>query len=70
MSTMKLRCYCCGDPIGLHFALVSMSNEPVDRVFVLKMEHVNRCDSAYHLEVNVEPPEGQDLPPPVPRSRS
>lgn len=41
---MKLRCYCCGEPITGQIALVSTRPDAVDRVFVMKPEHVERAD--------------------------
>jgi hypothetical protein len=70
---VKLMCYCCGEQLSGRFALVTMSHEPADRVFVMKLEHMNRTDSARYLEVTLNDEtrdEDQDLPPPVPRRRS
>jgi hypothetical protein len=39
---IKFRCYCCGDPITGDIALVTMMAEPVDRVFVMAPDHVER----------------------------
>jgi len=41
---MKLRCYCCGEPIEGAIALVSQSTLPVDRVFVAKPDHLENFD--------------------------
>lgn len=35
---MKLRCYCCGEPVDKNIVLVSMSDN-VDRVFVMLPRH-------------------------------
>ena len=43
---MKLRCYCCGEPITGQIALVSMSHDSADRVFVMLPEHVERADDS------------------------
>jgi hypothetical protein len=42
---MKLRCYCCGEPLGARVALVTYS-EDADRVFVMLPDHAKRVDSA------------------------
>ncbi len=42
IDDMKLRCYCCGEGLDKNFVLVSMSKSDVDRVFVMKTEHVER----------------------------
>jgi hypothetical protein len=39
---MKLKCYCCGEPLSGTFALVSMQDE-TERVFVMSKEHVKRA---------------------------
>ena len=41
---MKLRCYCCGEPLTGEIALMTNSHDSVDRVFVLKPDHVERVD--------------------------
>lgn len=41
---MKLRCYCCGEPIFDEVALVTQSETEVDRVFVMLPEHSKRVD--------------------------
>lgn len=43
---LNLHCYCCGDPITQsRFALVQYTTgDPVDRVFVFKMDHLGRID--------------------------
>jgi hypothetical protein len=41
---MKLYCNCCGEPLGTTVALVSPSTLPVDRVFVVNPEHLERLD--------------------------
>ena len=41
---MKLRCYCCGEPIKGQVALATMSPDTVDRVFVVKIDHIERLD--------------------------
>jgi len=48
---MKPRCYCCGEQIKGKVALVSMSFDNVDRVFVMKPDHVVRVDDAVSLIV-------------------
>lgn len=44
MKLLKLRCYCCGEPIGDRFVVMTMGDGPVDRVFVAKEDHVERFD--------------------------
>lgn len=39
-----LRCYCCGEELGLKFSLITMSNTAVDRVFLMKDEHVHKAE--------------------------
>jgi hypothetical protein len=57
---MKLRCYCCGEPIGGMIALVSMTPPPeaVDRVFVFLPDHVERTEYTVSLLVVEVPEEG------------
>ena len=50
---MKLRCYCCGDKLDKKFALVSMSKNSVDRVFIMKTEHVDRADAVEAVIVTI-----------------
>lgn len=40
-----LRCYCCGDAIGVEFDIVSMGRS-VDRVFIMKSDHSARTMDA------------------------
>ena len=43
----NLRCYCCGTPIiEDKFALVTMTEDEVDRVFLVKEAHRNRVSDA------------------------
>jgi hypothetical protein len=53
---VKLNCYCCGEPLGAAIALVTTSNLPVDRVFVLNPEHLERIDdeSTHSVLVTVQ----------------
>jgi len=39
-----LRCYVCGKPIGKIFTLASMSEEDVDRVFIIHSACAPRAD--------------------------
>ncbi len=48
---MNFRCYCCGEETGDEFALVSMSESTVDRVFIMKPEHVERVEEAHAVIV-------------------
>ena len=44
---MNLRCYCCGETIEFRLvALVSLSEDEVDRVFVMKPSHTDRVEDA------------------------
>lgn len=45
---MNLRCYCCGEAIQFdaRIALVSLRGDEVDRVFIMKPEHVTRVEDA------------------------
>jgi hypothetical protein len=52
---MRLRCYCCGEPIGQTVALVTMQPDSADRVFVLLPEHVERLDDAAKSETCTRP---------------
>ncbi len=45
-DTVKLRCYCCGEPLEGAIALVTMSTLAVDRVFVANPDHLERFDDA------------------------
>jgi hypothetical protein len=38
-----LRCYCCGEPVGETFALVTMQPR-ADRVFLMRLDHAERAD--------------------------
>jgi len=40
----EMRCYVCGNPIGKVFSLVSMSEEDVDRVFIVHSACVARVE--------------------------
>jgi hypothetical protein len=40
---LSYKCYCCGEPLGDAFVLVSYDKE-VDRVFLMKPEHADRAD--------------------------
>lgn len=48
---MKLRCYCCGEPVEGQIALVTYSPDSADRVFVLKPEHLGRVDDTVHYQL-------------------
>ena len=45
-TDVRLRCYCCGEALAGSVALVTMSREPVDRVFVANPEHLENFDDA------------------------
>lgn len=47
--SLQLRCYCCGEEVGLRVALVTMSPDSVDRVFVALPEHLENFDEATTL---------------------
>jgi hypothetical protein len=56
---VKLRCYCCGEPLAGLVALVTMSPLAVDRVFVVNPEHLDRLDdeTTHSLLVVVQGPQ-------------
>ena len=36
MSDLVLKCYCCGEVVSGEFALVTMSHDEADRVFIMR----------------------------------
>lgn len=42
-SRLTYKCYCCGEPLGQTFVLVSYDKE-VDRVFLMKPEHADKAE--------------------------
>lgn len=48
---VKLRCYCCGKPLGDTFSLVTLSENRVDRVFVMLPEHVAKVEDGRSILV-------------------
>lgn len=50
---MKLRCYCCGEEISddSTFALVTLQETEVDRVFIMKSDHTCRVEDANVIPV-------------------
>lgn len=48
--SLGLCCYCCGEPVGDTFILASMSSR-VDRVFILRQEHVALVDGGIFMKV-------------------
>ena len=50
---IPFRCYCCGEPLGSVFALVTMGDS-TDRAFVTTVKHADRADDATVVVVRVE----------------
>lgn len=48
-----LVCYCCGEPLGESFSLVTVSPGNVDRVFVMLDEHTVRVSDETKTVVRV-----------------
>jgi len=51
MTEIDLRCYCCGEQLGSTFALVTLSESPTDRVFLMNTDHVERAESKHVMPV-------------------
>lgn len=58
---MQLRCYCCGEPLGVTFVLVTMRTGAVDRAFVAKPDHVERMDDVQSVLVSRADPAAESL---------
>jgi hypothetical protein len=55
-ETLRLCCYCCGDIIDGSFALVANAGRDAnDRVFIAKLEHVERFDNAVSMRFVLPP---------------
>lgn len=54
---MKLRCYCCGEPLGPRFVIAAMGEpkDTFDRAFVWRPECVARADGVVTLTVSPVP---------------
>ena len=50
MGQVPFRCYCCGEPLGCVFALVTMSGGS-DRAFTFSAKHSDRADAATVVRV-------------------